>query len=359
MLIYIDNTIGEYLKKKELNDEQTMLFNDIAQSNRRGLCIACGDIKSIDALLSKKDISSIIKSLRENTTDLISLAELVEHIFVITCRETIAAQKLPRYINEKARFLPIEDADRWTLQVACSLVSENSKDCTFYEQVGKYFCYSNRLKGLSIKFEPVNGAGDYTGKELINCVENQNHFALCIVDRDCRYAPIVGVESAVCGETYSAAQKAVKYLQDNGYENAFCFFPLDIHEIENLIPICVLEKLSDPCCAKDGLALIKNLKSKCDGVPILYYDFKKGLKHEGDEAYLKYWESILQKLSLGTQSWENTFRPLGRKVLDGANAFMKETSVDQLVLDDYLFEIWQELGKRLFTWGCTKLPTNS
>ena len=70
MLIYIDNTIAEFLKVSNLDREQISLINDISNANRKGFCIASGDVNSIDALLQQEDIDrGSLRQIRGNGTE--------------------------------------------------------------------------------------------------------------------------------------------------------------------------------------------------------------------------------------------------------------------------------------------------
>lgn len=357
MLIYIDNTIGEYLADTELTYEQIMLFNDVGQANKRGSCIACGEVKSIDALIAHEDIASgAIKLLRSNGTDLKEICRLVDVVFVITCREKEGARKLPRYIKDKARYLSIEEAGRWVLGNKCSLIGENLRDCAFYAQLGRFFCYANKVKGVSVSFSPENGGGSSTGDTLTSCVKEQNKFALCIVDRDWRYGH-TSHGSPESGGTCKAVEKAAQLLDEEHYRDKFHLCPLNVHEAENLIPICVLEKLPEAVCSPKGREAVKMLKEVSSGEPILYYDFKKKLKDKGNEAYFAYWDKI--RLELGGKAWEDTYYPVGKRVLSQATNYMKDTGLEWITLDDYLKRAWELLGRILFTWGCVSLPTST
>lgn len=358
MLIYIDNTIAEFLKKNELNDEQIMLFNDLATANKRGLCIACGHVKSLDLLIEHENIvGGIMKSLRGNATEFKTIAEIVDCVFVLTSSEYTRKRNLPKIIRNKVRLLPIEDATRWRLGNACSLIGENPRDCDFYNIVGHYFCFSHGIRGISIKFSPENGGGGSTGDIMIRCVRNLNKFALCIVDRDWRYGQIAEGDDPESGGTFIAAKKAEEELKQSGLENYFQLFPLEVHEAENLIPFSVLEQLSDTDCSPQGRDLISKLRSIQGGEPIRYLDFKKKMKSGYNVSYDMYWEPI--RMELGNDSWDKTFYPVGRKVLEKATVHMKNANYGELIIDDYLKDAWSQLGKVLFSWGCATIPTSA
>ena len=358
MLVYIDNTIGEFLKDQELTVDQVMLFNDVGQANLRGLCAACGDVKSIDALIKHKDISSgIMRSLWKNWVEMGSLFQLLDIVFVITCLAKSETRHLPGCIAGKVRYLPIEYAEQWDLRNACFLIGENPRDCAFYEQLGKYFCHIHKVKGYTIKFSPVNGGGSYIGERLIESVRDQKKFSLCVVDMDWRHGFTETFGKPKDGDTYRAVMNAASELHRENLQDMFCVCPLKAHEIENLLPLCVLKRLSTKICKTEGLELIKRMREVRNGEPILYYDFKEGLNRNGDIALCAYWEEI--RTELGGLPWEDTYYKIGDKILKETTNLIESEGVEVIELDEYLMQIWDMLGRVLFTWGCVSRCTSS
>ena len=358
MLIYIDNTIAEFLKVSNLDREQISLINDISNANRKGFCIASGDVNSIDALLQQEDIDrGSLRQIRGNGTEVKNLSKLVKTVFLVTSSKAAEKRKLPDFIEGKARQFFIEDAARVDFSQLCCLVGEDLNDCKFYSMIGQYFCRENKVRSFSARFSDRHGGGGSTGRILYDCVKEQNVFALCITDRDWKYRPSERFEAPRDGGTYIAAKKSADKLVEENYGDKFCFFPLEVHEIKNLIPLCLLEKFPGKVCNTNGLETLKKLKVIDDGTPALYYDLKTRMKPNADHAYTSYWNDICERL--GGESWETTYYVVGRGILENVVKYIDNNGISAILLDDYLADIWNALGRELFTWGCVSAPTST
>ena len=66
MLIYIDNTIADYLKDNRFSEQQVLLFSSLAIAYRRGKCIIAGNLQSLNALIISfgSPIDGIFRTIR-------------------------------------------------------------------------------------------------------------------------------------------------------------------------------------------------------------------------------------------------------------------------------------------------------
>lgn len=378
LIFYIDETISFYAKTHEFTERQLILFSDLATAFWSGRCIVTGHINSIKCLIESlgapaKGIYTTIHNLH---TQQGAILRGIPQIFVLTCNGEDSIETLPPYIREKSVFISLEDAVFWNLNGGCSLVGENFDDCAFYKLVGEKYCESNKLKGLKICFTFENGGGNTTHKALTNCVQQKAVPTLCIVDSDQKYG-LFGPcqDTPSLGDTLHLAEKASKKL--NGFPHAVPhrLFPLYVHEVENLIPLSVLSNLQSQLPAiASGLSVLERLKQLDEGKPILYYDFKHGIRYDADTPKCRYWAKIAEALG-------ETFLPIPEEELTPAQKSGKEkipasppfhpVSNNRLLekaikwiaynpfeLEHHLAGIWDELGSVILTWGCAMLPSS-
>lgn len=140
----------------------------------------------------------------------------------------------------------------------------------------------------------------------------------------------------------------------------FAFYCLNVHEAENLIPLDVLDILAETL-VKDmypGLNYLKKMISSGNGDSILYYDFKEGIIFKGNDPFDCYWKEISNSVGDGNMP------KLCNKTLDKAIEFLQskngdKDNVDVIKIDDYLISLWNDIGKKVFSWGCAAEPTRA
>lgn len=139
-----------------------------------------------------------------------------------------------------------------------SILGENSLDITFFVRMTKIF-----FPSISLKYNIENGGGSDTGKTLKN-LQKKIIFILVIIDSDKKYI------NAEYGDTYNAVKNAY-----NKKLKHVTFYPLDVHEIENLLPFSFLLTTAN----NKGKNFLARLKKTDNAKEILrYYDIKNGIK---------------------------------------------------------------------------------
>ena len=139
-----------------------------------------------------------------------------------------------------------------------SILGENTSDITFFTRITEELFPQTKLK-----YNIVNGGGSDTGNTLAN-LQKRFIFILVIIDSDKKYI------NAEYGDTYNSVEKAY-----NKKLKHVTFYPLDVHEIENLLPFSFLLTTTN----KEGKNFLKRLKKDNHAKEILrYYDIKNGIK---------------------------------------------------------------------------------
>ena len=78
-----------------------------------------------------------------------------------------------------------------------------------------------------------------------------------------------------------------------------------------------------------------------------------------DESFLSYWQDMLQALNNSNTNEtfvQKDFSELGGGILTNALQIMEDPS-SSFAIDDYVFGIWMDLGRVLFTWGCGRMKS--
>lgn len=361
MIIYLDVSISQHLAEYKLSDAEKMFYYELALAHKRGDCLLCGDIETLSALMEvmQEDLyKNIYGNIRAHYANVKSLINLVESVLYITYNETPV---IPDFLSEKARILETDDAIRYNICKKCTLVTENLRDAVFYENVAKRYLLDNKIRGLELSLHAENGGGGTTSEVFQKCVETDKCLTLCIADSDISYRETEEYpEKPLQGGTYDAVKKRYDRLSGTVGEIICELYCIPAHEIENLIPISVIEyamahfkgSIEKSICA---LKIVRGLISNGLENDVLIYDYKKGASIDEVSPSCCYWKKVSEKIE------ETVFRGFNNKVL--TNSFQalndednKECHYKEVKIDDFLAESWEKVGRKVFTWGCANQP---
>lgn len=377
MVFYIDYSIHDVLNTRKLSEEEAIFFADLSNMYRKGACYLCGNINSLDILSQQlgNPSDNIYRSVKKCYAESGAVMRAVQTIIVLTFLESPSIDDLPEIlqVQNKAIFIPISVAQKWSPNKKCCLLAENLNDCTFYERIAAYYCLKHGIKGIQICFHHENGGGNTICDVLRKCVQKEKEFTLCIIDSDKKHGVSDEYPNEPArGDTFCRASRVSTELLKDTDLPPHALKPLDVHEVENLIPQQVLEQIQKELPAMDrGLDLLEKLRKIECGSPILYYDFKMGFPLIKDEPKRSYWKKILFALG-GTEAdvppvnrpkndrvdpYKLFFPPLSNNnLLTRANLFLNDTTLPTLHLDTYLLPYWEQIGELMLTWGCAGLP---
>ena len=357
MLIYIDNTIGEYLQQGNLNEKQQLFFSSLALSYHQGKCILFGQIGSIKALIKQfgKPINGIFQTILSKYSEIGSLATWIEYVYVITYDDEKGKHSaLPSVIKEKSRVLTVNAAAQIDWNNGSCFVGENVSDCLFYELIGKHYSRNHKIRNVSLFFHKENGGGGDTSAVLKKCVKLDSFPTLCITDGDMKFGPTKEFGEPPKGSTFIACNKVKKRLIKEGFESRFCYLHISAHEAENLVPISLLKVLN---CSKEGIDILDELVKIDDGKPLLFYDFKSGESLNLNTPHGKYWDSVFRQTNMHND--DNCYcKVVGEHFLEGVIEHIKQNGLVCVSLDSYLVDVWDRLGMIIFSWGCASFPSS-
>lgn len=243
------------------------------------------------------------------------------------------------------------------------LITENQEDALFYELIAKYYTKYNGFKNIEIFFESKPGGGDTTARVLEQTVISENRLCLCIVDSDKKFPDDSGGTTKIHVEDFTKCKT----------QDIWKAIILDVHEVENLIPIGWIEK----CIPCETISFLKYLKRKVaeekNNAPIYYFDIKKGIEKDKfvcadsqnkqkrknfnkSECFRNYWSVHLKGYGIDLNNLEKIN---GKCIIQGANENIlnkilgkyKIEDID-MVNEEHLKDKWLSLGRDIFSWGC-------
>lgn len=360
MIIYIDKSIGESGSKNGLNDDEKVLFEQLVLAHKKGICLLCGERTSLEWLAGFMGglCGEIYKRIGQDAPQTKAIVSVVETLLVLSHMEY---PQLPGFIQEKCRVLTVQNATKYNLYLPCTLIGENLLDCTFYKLVAERYCCINNIRGIGLTFHDELGGGDTMATVFEKCVAYDKVLTLCLTDSDIKYGPTKKYPQA------PDIGKTARKLIDNYHKlinvhsiSTFDYYCINAHEIENLIPMSVLEKVAEITPKMvDGVNYLKRLIDAKEETSVLLYDFKKGGQKIECEAFNAYWKNV-------TSAIGDTSMPcLHRKVMEKAIDVMKEEIqagiryVTVVPLDTHLINEWEAIGRKTFSWGCSHMPIRS
>ena len=401
MIIYIDKTIAEH---GDFTYQEENMFTELACAHKRGDCFLCGHTLSIDRL--KKDISAYRWGVDSNHSELGALFGEVETVVIITYGEKPnlpkSVERIIKAQNEQqdgeeqqtkyVRVVSVEQAINYRLGDQCIFLCESTNDCALYKLFAERYMYSirDRIRGVSLSLKDENGGGQTTFQQLEKCVRTEHHLTVCVTDSDKKHGVSEQfVNKPGLGQTASALLAAQNTLESEGLDTLFDLLVLDVHEIENLLPLSVLDDVAQNGVqdARRGIDYLRLLQVKKEELNrnareqndkdkekypevMLCYDVKKGVniqtlkndlqnpkkKKKVSKALLAYWEEVAEIVG------DDSIPGVAEKILTHAMRRMEEVTasgykkVVDYPLDEYLIDHWETIGKKVFSWGIANKP---
>lgn len=362
MLFFIDESVVEAAER----GDSTVLnrLEDLYHCWLRGLCIIGSSRKNFNRIIGIEKLNCY-RLVEKSVQGIQSLYDDLAFFIVLTYKHK-KCQSLNQY-SEKIREIDIESMNGIFDLSLNFLVCENVMDYDFYcwitEQRDVY--PKNNLFHLNIL--PFNGGGATTVTSLKHV---QKHFCLVICDSDVKY------EGAQKGSTCKEVCSYVDYLYTIGV-NSVWRYVLTVHEVENLIPLDILQRIA----AKGTIKKLREIQSKIYGDTFLsYFDFKEGFKEStyrtlyavGNNVFANHRnlflsigknEGVMKKILKRRykKGKDNCIvHGLGQTVLaDTVNFLMNNNiSARDYSLCRYQNNDWGQISKLIWSLGCAVTPKN-
>lgn len=363
MLYEIDESCMVALKTGNLN--VIAFLEQLALDRRKCRNIIVGKREVFFELAKTEKLSDVSRSVYKVLGNRMSERKLLLKNTKKYCR--IVAKKTKKNLiveeDQEIILLNIETSSLKDFTAYPLMLAENEEDIEFFKLIGKYFVKKNNLGTLNIDFEGKNGGGSTISDILANVISEKNRMCLCIVDSDRKYG------DAFPGDTM---QRIINVTQ-NVFQDYFEVLLLEVHEIENLIPLSVLQKVVDEKnLEKQGLFFYKYL-IKCDNTensPVLYFDLKKGIlkssfileegvddeklkKFRKKELYRKYWRKYIEEYGIKIDEDSNKVLVSGicEKVLRHSIKYFNDKS-NMIEVEEPIQKVWDRIGEKVYCWGC-------
>lgn len=235
----------------------------------------------------------------------------------------------------------------------CCLIGEYYYDCKFFHRILSWYKERNGI-ALPTAFEDIDGGGDDTYKKVKQYVGRNKRPTLCIVDSDKRYPGQNIVENSTCG----------KCMRLYPNKPIYRFIALNVQEVENLVPLSVIDVLTWGGDAKYQKESYDYLSKATNSSELLaFFDIKKGIRYYQslfkDAKYVDFVEKCCQchpdivfpkdynSLKEGTIIYPSLRKDLLKDCLD----LISKKGITSFDLMDFQEEEWTIIAEIMLNWG--------
>lgn len=242
------------------------------------------------------------------------------------------------------------------------VIGENQTEINFYKFLSNYYKNKHGLSSVPSRYIPTMGGGSTTHIVYSSIQQLEQNFCLCFVDSDKKYP------TANVGDTLKAVQRI-----DDSAKLLSHLHALNSREIENLIPLSILEKVCDKDINhKRGFDALKKIVENDSKKDILYLDFKNGLSIKNyrkitDVALKTFLDNLLITSDLYDRvTLDENYNPenepvleiliqgLGTNLLDRTITYLEENELFEPDFDfDEQLNEWTNLGEKFTNWTCS------
>ena len=241
------------------------------------------------------------------------------------------------------------------------VIGENQTEINFYNFLSNYYKSKHGLNSVPACYNPRMGGGSTTHIVYSSVQKLEQNFCLCFVDSDKKYP------TASVGDTLKAVQRI-----DDSAKLLSHLHALDSREIENLIPLSILEKVcKEDVNHKSGFDALNKIVKNKNKKDILYLDFKNGLSITNyrkikDLTLKTFLDNLLINSDLYNRATlDEIYNPvndielevliqgLGSNILDRTITYLDENKLTEPEFDfeEQLIE-WTILGEKFTNWTC-------
>lgn len=308
MLIKIDDSVGEFLKNTNLEEDNKYLikiFNNLAKTNSEGNHIVTGSFNTIKIIknLESLDVSSrltfevIFNKISTNgryetlVSDYILLKDPSSDFRKYCCSEN----------NNNVFEVPINYFDEYKKLNNTMFICEDINDFKFYRNITNLFIVNvMKINNIKINLSFGNGGGARSEKVYEQYIKDKQ-IILVIADSDKRYPDDKD------GQTLQKLRRIYSFYNS---ETITDLLGLSVREKENLIPPSIY-LLSANGSAKKSLELLKIIENSNSSDILRFFDYKDGLssdkiKNEGELNFFR--DLILESHKQASSSKEQNLK---------------------------------------------------
>lgn len=315
-----------YLTDSLVVAEADPVFNDIKRAVRNLATAACegkhyilGDLKALRHfcqvfMSAKDDVSMLFDTLVQSYATQIVPSVVLVYVEVVNIEAPARRQQGNQEILQVSYK---EFMDTRSVQATVLIGEDIEYDCWFYKYILAWYKETTNNK-VSCQCSDRHGGGGRMDK-VITASFRQKETSICFVDTDMRFPG----QPTPSNSTYKKCMSTRKGVRNGVY-------PLDVHEVENLLPLNYIDQLQ-----YDDKAIIRKqhfdmLRNNAYSEMVLkYLDLKEGLR-----KYNQY------KDSEDFKSFVKTVCDMNLAVMDGMSFedYYDSKNVDELLYPGYLMK---------------------
>lgn len=363
MLLFIDKTFVQDI----LDNNQLAIsaINLIALGRRQGNHFVLADRNNLKLIRDNKFINADTKRVFTYLYENYPSFAVIKNKLTFFINITSGLNKMTLKNIGSANICEISYDYFQDLKIATEtvVIGENQSEINFYKYIAKYFKEQVGLASISLKCQPRMGGGNTTRVVYSNEQSQEKTFCLCFVDSDKKYP------QANIGDTLKAVKKA-----DKADKLLAQYYSLNVREIENIIPLNILEKVTCHDVNHEfGYNTLKKIIESDNYKDVLFLDIKNGLsitnyRRIKDVNLKSFINTICTNADLYTQEQLDEFlkvekeddietkiviQGLGSNVLDRTIKYIDEYPNTKPSFDfNEQKDEWCRIGEIFVNWTC-------
>lgn len=351
MVIEIINHDGE------LNNDKIGSLTNLLLSSKHGYHLLFSTRKIFNSILSSDEFSPFLKNVAiRDKANLVFNHAILKHINILI--QVDFGSSAEPYSIEKDNKHIIRLSYRYFIEplaiAPTALLTEHISDFRLFKIITELYMKKNNFS-LNYSFKNEQGGGSAI-KALFDDLKNVNRLCLCLLDNDKKHP------SGANGTTIGAFHTSDFLLQ-----NTIKAFDIDVHEIESLIPMDIIEEVISEN-NKSSIPTFDILKNIISTNPTTkyYFDHKEGFSVNRVyelETHGTYWVPLLSPFVKNTCFHdEHCTCKVKCMAISGFGNGLYNQSIEkieklplrkiELILNELEIK-WDQIGKELFSWGCS------
>lgn len=317
-----------------------------------------GDYRILEHMSKNADIDIRARKILNNVVQQFAFYSIPQCIsfYIEVVREIVNQPLREEGSKQIAQICYKEFLDTKSTQESC-LIGEYYFDCKFFRVILNWYKMKKGIT-LSTSFEDIDGSGDDTYKKIKQFVGRNKRPTLCIVDSDRKYSKQEIAKDSTCGKCMKLFPQ--KYI--------YRFVALNVHEVENLVPLSIIDGIPWIGDAKSHKTAFDYLRNSPEYIEILsFFDIKMGIRYYEslfkDSDYLSYVAkccSCHPKIPKGEQ-FDSYIKTLSEKdviypsllksLLKNSLEYISNNKITSFELLDFQEKEWCIIAQNMLNWG--------
>lgn len=354
MLFYITEDVAH---KANIDKDVLDALVSLGYFWRIGHCLIDGSRSCLESLAAVDALRADYELILRQKQNVIGLYKEIDFFIVLSINNVNSVKSIERAQGKPISIYDFKNRIKFGLNV---VLCENIIDFEFYLWGTNIFSKIDQ-NIFRINVFGYNGGGDTT---VVSAKHVKDYPCLIICDCDKKY-PEDKNEGRTCKELesyYKAERPLMTWL-----------YRLDVQEVENLIPCCILAKMYGMKGLAKKMLSLKNNSNY--GTFFGYFDFKEGfqkstlrkMKKENVGSYTSCVD-MLNLLSVSQKTIDNSLKQkykkgekpllpgIGKDILKDAVNYVLNNNVDKIDIDKHQINDWTNIIRKMWSIGCANNP---